>query len=246
MDYSIDLDKVSRTYVKEGEALEIYLNKCILDIIRPYISNDACALELGCAKGFSTSFLVQLFSSITVCDGSNIFLEEAKEKLINYNNIKYNHIYFEQITYSCEFDVVFANFILEHVENVDLILEKIYLATKPGGYCIITVPNAKSLSRQLAVKMGLFDSIYSLTENDKNHGHLRIFDMESLLNHISNSKFKLIDKGGLFVKPFADFQMNMLVQKDIIDETHFDGLRELAKDYPELSGHIYVILKREE
>lgn len=186
-------------------------------IMMPYLNKKkgGVALELGCGIGESTAHLAPLFSSLTVCDGSDFFLRKAKDRLRAYKHIEFKQILFENINDEYLYDFIIANYILEHVDDTENILTVCYNALKQGGYLFITVPNAKALSRQLAVKMGLLDNIYSLTENDIKHGHKRVFDIDILKEKIAKTKFNIITHGGVYVKPLADFQLKQLVEAEI-------------------------------
>ena len=96
-----------------------------------------------------------------------------------------------------------------------------YDSLKEKGILFITVPNAKALSRQLALKMELIDDLYSLTENDLKHGHKRVF-----------------------LKEFADFQLKQMLETGLINEKHFIGMRKLAEDYPDIAGSVWVCLEK--
>ena len=105
------------------------------------------------------------------------------------------------------------------------------------------MPNAKALSRQLAVKMGLLDSIYTLAENDIKHGHKRIFDIDSFKEEIAKTKFDIIAHGGVYVKPLANFQLSQLVDAKILNKIILKDLNCLPKII-ELSNSIYFVLSK--
>ena len=68
---------------------------------------------------------------------------------------------FETFIAKEQFDVIIANYIFEHIEDVQQIMNICYDSLKEKGILFITVPNAKALSRQLALKMELIDDLYS-------------------------------------------------------------------------------------
>ena len=225
-------------------------------VMLPYINrsgqNKQCALEMGCGGGESTRFLAPLFEHLVVLDGSKEFLEDARAKLSEFDNIEYQYGLFEEIKEIEKYDVIIANYIFEHVDSVEDILKVCYRSLKKGGILFITVPNAQALSRQLAVKMGILEDVYVLTENDIKHGHKRIFDRKTggewedayAREYGEKSDFHIIGDGGLYIKEFADFQLKEMVDKEILSRDHFIGMSKLAEDYPEIAGSIYICLEK--
>lgn len=69
--------------------------------------------------------------------------------------------------------------------------------------------------------------------------------MERLMELTDNSPFRVAETGGTFVKPFADFQLNKMIESNIIAIEQLRGLQILADEYPEISGSIYAILEKQ-
>jgi len=251
-----DLDAVSKQYdclndfyVKSSDCVNDFYSitkELEAELMLPFLNlkKGGKALELGCGVGESSTHLAPFFSSLVVCDGSETFLMKARDRLKAHNHVEFRYALFEEITDENLYDFIAANYILEHVDDVGILLEICYKALKQGGYLFVIVPNAKALSRQLAVKMGLLDSIYTLAENDIKHGHKRIFDIDSFMEEITKTKFDIIAHGGVYVKPLANFQLSQLIDTKILNKNHFKGLKLLADDYPELSGSIYFVLSK--
>ena len=105
------------------------------------------------------------------------------------------------------------------------------------------MPNARALSRQISLNMNLIDSLYSLTANDLKHGHRRVFDRKSLNQLISNSVFENIYETGIILKLLADFQMDKMLNLQIINDSQIDALYKLGLEFPDLCGSIFTICK---
>lgn len=240
------LDEVSKTYECRDSEFLTFIKEINRDVMLPFMQDTAhkCALELGAGEGDSTMTIAPLFQKVVVRDGSVEFLEKAKVKLAAYSNVEFSYGMFEDITEEYVYDVVIANYIFEHVDDVNAVLQICYRALKAGGILFITVPNATALSRQLAFRMGLIDDLYDLTENDRKHGHKRVFDMNMLCDCVRKTQFHIVDKGGLYVKEFADFQLKQMVDMKLLTWEHFKGMRDLAKDYPDISGSIWMCLQK--
>ena len=193
----------------------------------------------------STEQLSELLDELYVIDGSENMLLKASQK-IKKSNIHFEYGLFEELTDKKKYDYIFCSYVLEHVMDPKIILEICYEALKDNGKLFITVPNARAISRQMALKMGLIDNLYALTENDLAHGHRRVFDLTELKELLENSRFYIVDIGGTFFKPFADFQLNQMIAENIIGEEQLKGMQKLAKSYPDLSGSIYAVVGKSE
>ena len=241
-----ELDCFSGTYENRNSEFLSIMKKMNIDVMLPYIEPmcNGIALELGCGEGDSTKLIAPLFKQVVVREGSKKFIDKAKENLKEYKNIYFSEGLFETFIAKEQFDVIIANYIFEHIEDVQQIMNICYDSLKEKGILFITVPNAKALSRQLALKMELIDDLYSLTENDLKHGHKRVFDMQMVLNEVEKTSFRVKAKGGLFLKEFADFQLKQMLETGLINEKHFIGMRKLAEDYPDIAGSVWVCLEK--
>lgn len=235
------LDKVADSYRTSTSAVSRWSIDSYIRIYREYLDKDGYGLELGCSGGYSTQCLSCLVRKLDVVDGSKKMIQNCRD--VN-GNVTFLYSLFEDLEFEDKYDFVFCSYVLEHVISPRQILEVCHRALRPGGKLFITVPNATALSRQMALKMKLLGSLYELTENDLAHGHRRVFDKKSLLGLVSQGKFKVLDTGGTFVKQFADFQMDKMIEQKIIGGGQLEGMQEMAKVYPELSGSIYAILEK--
>jgi len=202
----------------------------------------ASALELGSATGQLTELLAQACSRVVAVDGSSRFVAIAKARPGN-RNVRFIESMFEDLDLTDRFDVIIMHHILEHVEDPRSLLGKARNLLLPGGVLAITVPNAHALSRQLAVKMGLMKTVHDLTDNDRHHGHFRVYDSQSLRDELRASGYDVTGSHGLSLKLFADFQNEHMVKAGIIGDRQFRGLWDLAEDFPQLAGALMVIAR---
>ena len=200
------------------------------------------AMELGCEIGYMTSLIAPNVKILDVIEGSPSFIAEASKRNIK-NAVFFNKL-FEEVTDENRYDYIFASHVVEHLENPNATLEKMYQALKPGGYIFVTVPNALAASRQLALKMDLLQDHYALTENDIRGGHRRVYNPETIGDEVRKAGFDVVELSGLLFKPFADFQMDELLNTGFLTSDHMNGLMDLGKDYPELCGAIFVCGKK--
>jgi 2-polyprenyl-3-methyl-5-hydroxy-6-metoxy-1,4-benzoquinol methylase len=201
-----------------------------------YYQGTSC-LELGCADGEGTKLLVNHFECVVAVDGSKKQIERAKINLPN-DKVTFINSLFENLTAREQFDTVILAHILEHVTDPLAVLATAKKYTSPNGVIIIDVPNAYSLHRQAGVLMGLLADEHELNEADRSIGHQRVYDFDALTNHISQAGLTVIERGGVFLKPFSNTQMARY-----LDDQAVMAFNELGKRYPELAAEIYCICK---
>ena len=199
--------------------------------LKPYFKGKNL-LELGPAMGHMTKFLVNDFENVSVVEGS----KELLDLIPNYGNIEKHHSYFEEFETDKKFDTIIMSHVLEHIENPIKILKLISRWLSENGVIIISVPNSKSLHRLAAVEMGLLESEYELNQRDLDLGYYRVYDLNSLKKDIIESSLKIIDEGGVFLKPVSNGQID-----DNWTDKMIDGFYKLGKKFPEFCAEIFVV-----
>jgi len=201
-------------------------------------------LEMGCYKGEFTKKLISFFDDITVIEAASELVDECKQKLPN--NISFINQCFEETQLDKKFDAVFLVHTLEHLDDPGLVLKKINHWLTPNGKLFLVVPNANAASRQIAVKMDLISHNTAVTEGEKAHGHRCSYTLDTLYRDATQSGLDVIQQGGIFFKPFANFQFDRLIAEKIIDRRYLDGCYQLGMQYPELCASIFVVCKKGE
>ena len=242
------LDKVAETYKTAASPVSKWNIDSYIRIYKKHMKElsggEGYGLELGCSSGYSTLCLSELVCELDVVDGSRKMLDRLDDAVQSKGNVNLIYSLFEELCGVGKYDYIFCSYVMEHVADPASIIEICYKLLKEGGKMFITVPNARALSRQMALKMKLISSLYDLTENDIAHGHRRVYDLVSLELLVRDSKFCLEQIGGTFIKPYADFQINEMIKNNIIGFEQLEGMQLLAEDYPDLSGSIYVTLNK--
>ncbi|MBK4994435.1 methyltransferase domain-containing protein [Pseudomonas sp. S37] len=187
-------------------------------------------LELGIGHGFSTNRFSGYFKSHTVIDGSASVIAQFKAHY-PHSPAQIVEGYFEHFDTEQRFDVIVMGFVLEHVEDPQLILRKFKQYLSPGGRCFVLVPNAQSLHRRFGHAAGLLDDMMTLGKGDHELGHLRAYSLETLTEEIQRAGLRVVRKEGLFLKPFMTSQMKLLGLSEAITT----AMCTVAIDYPELS-----------
>lgn len=134
-----------------------------------------------------------------------------------------------------------SSFVNEHLADPSVIYTIAREALLPGGHLFVVVPNRESLSRQLAVAMGLLQYLDDLSPNDRKMGHCRTYSADDLRAEVVSNHFTMKQEGGLLLKPLADFQMNDLLAKSILTTQHLLGLEKLGQTYPSFCMSIFAV-----
>ena len=241
------LNGLKKDYTDEAP-YSVVKKHIIFNLMKSYFSGeDKLALELGCANGIETELLSRTVSKLVVVDGSSLFIEkmQGNNQLLN---VEFKESLFEEYNAKVEsrkFDFVVCNYILEHVYDLDQILQNIKSLMHTGSICFVTVPNRNALSRKLALEMGLIQSLDGLTENDHKHGHRRTFDFETARESVLNNGFEIIEERGVVLKILADFQLNKLLKENVIEDAHIEALNRIAasQEFMRYADSIFMVLK---
>lgn len=95
-------------------------------------------LEIGCGTGKNTAWLITKATYITAVDLSAEMLAKARAKIAN-TKVEFIHadINTEWSFLKQQYDLVTFSLVLEHIENLEPIFEKVVHSLKPGGYVYI-------------------------------------------------------------------------------------------------------------
>ena len=216
------------------------------DVMHPYILKTFIpffskqnVLELGSYKGDFTQHLSKHFSQITCIEASSEAAEFAKNKLSNANIICDT---FENCNLNKKFDNIIITHVLEHIDDRVELLKKINrMWLSKNGKLFIVCPNANAISRQIAVKMGIMSEVTCITESEYKHGHRITYSFESLEKDILQSGLKIFFKTGIFLKSLANFQMDKVINQNIVTKEYLDGCYNLGFKYPDLCSSIFFL-----
>ena len=234
------LEEVSATYRRDSEQDNRMRELCIRTM-RPWMSKTDSVLEVGCSDGFMTEMLSGMAETVDVVEASARFAELARHRGLP--NVSVHHGMVESYVPHRRFDKIALSWVLTHVLDASQLLQTLRGWLSERGLMFVVVPNARVLSRQLALHMGLVDDLYQLTENDRKHGHKRVYDRVTLRRQLEGAGFDVVSECGLMLKPLADFQMDQLYERGVLVEEHIEGLFRLRLEYPDSASAIFCVCR---
>lgn len=138
-------------------------------------------LEIGCGQGFK-AYCLSKKGNVIAIDISTKDINIAKERYPKVNFIVMNieNLEFENNS----FDKVYGMDVLEHVDNLDAVLNEIARVLKSSGQFIVNIPYWKSEEWLLGIRPTYFEEIH----------HVRIFGENELEKILENQGFCLCEK----------------------------------------------------
>lgn len=166
------------------------------------ITDDIKVLELGCGTGElwkNQLDVIDKMEQLIVTDFSSDMVEKTKSVIGNRDNVEYKIMDIQNISFENEtFDIVIANMLLHHVDDIDKALDEVNRVLKKGGifYCATFGEN------------GVVDYLASLFKNEINQElENKTFTLQNGKNYLSryfNNVEKLIYDDELQVTSIDD------------------------------------------
>lgn len=228
-------DNAHRSYFYDFDAR---LRGYMLDTFAPWLI-DGPALEMGCFEGAFTALFAERFNDLTVIEAASDLIEVTRKRVDA--PIQFICSTFEQAQVEPRYSNIFLIHTLEHLDDRRGVLERVRSWLAPGGRLFIAVPNANAPSRQIAVKMGLIEHNSAVTEGERLHGHRVTYSLDTLEQEVRGAGWTVRQRGGVFFKPLANFQLDKALQSQLIDDRFMDACQALGMVYPDLCASVYVV-----
>jgi SAM-dependent methyltransferase len=187
----------------------------------------------------ATAVLERLGAALTdytIVEGSREILDGFRTTSRLPPQVKLVHDYFETFDPRRTFDAIEMGFVLEHVEDPGLVLQRFRQFLDPGGTMFIGVPNGRSLHRLLGHAAGLLDDVYKLSAADFQLGHRRYFDLVSITKLIASAGLRIARREGIFLKPLTTSQLRSLGLSPPV----WNALFRVGIDFPDICNAIYL------
>jgi 2-polyprenyl-3-methyl-5-hydroxy-6-metoxy-1,4-benzoquinol methylase len=225
------LDKAASWYLDQQLDFDRRMLRFRYESLRPYLRGPA-GLELGSAEGEMTRLLLPHFETLTVVDAAGDLLERipASPELRKVRSL------FEDFAPAERFDTVVMEHVLEHVVDPIDLLRRARTWLADGGRILAGVPNAHSIHRLVAVKMGLLARPDELNARDLDLGHRRVYTPESLRQTAEAAGLHVLERGGVFFKPVSNRQI-----EEQWDEAMIEGFHLLGRDFPDQAAEIFIV-----
>ena len=216
------------------------VRELLMERWEPYFSEGGLSLEMGSFDGTMTELLRRYFNRLQVVEGSEKLASVVREKFDG--SVPVHLSWFERFEPVERFDHVFLVHGLEHVEDPVGVLSRASTWLNENGKLFVAVPNANALSRQIAVQMGIVDSLQAVTEGEREQGHLRTYNLDTLCRDIHSAGLKIIDRGGVVLKALSNWQFDAAVREEIVSSSYLKACDEIAKIWPEFSASVYAVV----
>ena len=234
-DYNQEYKDSSRKYAYDFDRV---LRRYVMRTLDPFLLPGK-ALEMGCYTGDVTELIAERYADLTVIEASSELVETARARLGS--RARFITATFETASVLEKFDAVFLIHTLEHLDDPALVLRRVGGWLAPGGRRFVVVPNANAPSRQIAVQMGLISHNSAVTESERIHGHRKTYSLDTLQREAVDAGLRVVQAGGVFFKPLANYQFDKLMGGDVISDEYLEGCYRLGMHYPDLCASIYVI-----
>ncbi|CAH0131384.1 methyltransferase domain-containing protein [Pseudomonas mediterranea] len=231
-------DNAHRSYFYDFDSR---LRRYMLDSFGPWLA-EGPTLEMGCFEGAFTALFAERFADLTVIEAASDLIEVTRNKVGS--GVSFVCSTFEEAELPPRFANIFLIHTLEHLDDRQAVLKRIHSWLAPGGRLFIAVPNANAPSRQIAVKMGLIEHNSAVTEGERLHGHRVTYTLDTLDHEVRSAGWRVSQRGGVFFKPLANFQLDKALETQLIDDRFMDACHALGMVYPDLCASVFVICEQ--
>ena len=168
------------------------------------------ALELGCGKGLWTDALCDRYDAVDVVEASDELRAQVvarcrgrRAKLTPHAGLVEDFAPAEGQTWQH----VYMTFLLEHLADPVAALRRISHWLDEDGSLFLAVPNANSVHRVIAARMGLIRTVDELSDNDKRVGHRRVYTPELLRSQVEQAGLAVAEARPIGLKVVSLKQM---------------------------------------
>jgi 2-polyprenyl-3-methyl-5-hydroxy-6-metoxy-1,4-benzoquinol methylase len=202
-------------------------------------------LEIGC--GLNPLFpYIQNYKKYTIVEPSKEFAEFARKIDKKGRDILVLNGFLEDVVSDFgdqTFDFIFLSGVLHHVSQPESLLRTLHSLCSRDSIVHISVPNAFSFHRLLAVEMGYIKTIFEKSETNAKLQVNWIFDKDRLIQLVQENGFEVLDFGTYFIKLFTNDQMEKIIAANILKKEVVDGLEKMIKYMPDMGCEMFVNLR---
>jgi 2-polyprenyl-3-methyl-5-hydroxy-6-metoxy-1,4-benzoquinol methylase len=203
-----DLETLAHEYYLSGDVADLDIEELAqrrsIRQIAAALGNARRVLEMGFGTGVITGSLLALGHDLEIVEGAPSLCATARER---HPGLVVHEAMFEDFTPVAPYDAVLALHVVEHVDDPVPLLRHLAGWLVPDGRLVVVVPNAESLHRQLAVRMGLQPTLDTLSARDHLVGHRRVYSLEGLRADLATAGLTVEHEFGYFLKTVPNGMM---------------------------------------
>lgn len=164
-------------------------------------------LDIGSGVGTLDFYLSQKGHQVTGIEISQRAVDIARrsQRLLGKSKIRFIRGDFFELKIREQFAFIICSEVLEHLQDDQTAIKKIYQLIKPEGRLLITVPSQNAP----LIKLG------AIKKFDQVSGHLRRYTLESLKLLLEKNKFKVVyseKTEGIFRNSLYVFKLNLIIK----------------------------------
>jgi len=186
-------------------------HKLCFEWVSSWLKLGSRVLEMGYGEGNVTRQLLAAGMKVEIIEGAELLVNSARETFGG--SVKVHHGLFGDFHPVLAYDVILATNILEHVADPTDTLACIRNWCGPDTKVVVTVPNAGSIHRRLAVLMGIQPTLETLSPRDHLVGHMRVYNFDQLHQEVSNAGFEVVEQKGFLLKVLPNSMMKGMSQE---------------------------------
>jgi 2-polyprenyl-3-methyl-5-hydroxy-6-metoxy-1,4-benzoquinol methylase len=243
--YNSEMKSFENEFFLESFDARVNLFKPRIEIIKKY-KTSGNLLDVGSAIGVFVEALSQNSSlfDVTCCDMSQEACKELSNRYPGYNVINDN---FLNINTSIKYDIVSMWDTIEHIVDLNAMLNKVYSLLKNDGIFIFSTPNTKSFEWDIAKEK----HVQLLPP-----GHVNLMNEFNIEQLLKNNSFKILDSYTLnasldisYIKKLIknnSINDNYIGQylKDKIFDEEFEKIFEEYLVNSKQAGNIVIVARR--
>lgn len=198
-----------------------------IERILEFVDVRAPMLDLGVGHGVVIEALLEKFGECHVVEGSARLAARASSRYGS--QVEVHRSYFEDFQPHQRFRTIFATAVLHHSKDPELLLQRIGSWLHPDGRMVLSVPNASSIHRVLAVGLGLQSSLSDISDTGVKSGVVRTFTPEEISDLVVRSGFTIVQRIPSFLKFDAYGRMSPV--DSMLARRFFDAARLTSPDF---------------
>lgn len=208
-----------------------------VEYINTYSINKQSFLELGIGFGQTINDLSKNYDEFVTIDADLSLIERYKN---DFGNIEFIHSFFEDYTPNRLFDNIGIGFVLDLVKDPVQLLKHYTSLLTHTGRIFVSIENASSLHRQVAVNAGILDNLKKMSQANAAFNHQFYNTYDEWLDIFKEAGLNVSVAHGLYLKPFSTKQIVSLH----LEEKIYKSLADTAKDLPKISNACFFVLEK--